>query len=115
MIYKAFAAVTLIAAPIIVLTVQSFVPSAPQTAVPSPMAPTPAPVMMPTPAPVVTPATAMPSPPPPPAPDAGNLSFGQPMPEAGKPLLAPGAGLPAAPASNSAPIQNVQSSGEAPK
>jgi len=56
MIYKAFAAVTLIAAPIVVLTVQSFVPSAPQTAVPSPMAPTPAPVMMPTPAPVVTPA-----------------------------------------------------------
>lgn len=105
MIYKAFAAVTLIAAPVIVLTVQSFAPRASHAVPTAAVAPAPAPVVMP--------AEAMPSPPP--APMPGAADFGQPMPEAGKPFLAPGAGLPAAPASNVTPVEDAQPSDETPR
>ncbi|GAY22055.1 MULTISPECIES: hypothetical protein [Sphingobium] len=110
MIYKAFAAVTLIAAPIIVLTVESFVPQSSQ-AVPSA-------AIVPASAPVVMPAQAAPSPTPPQdsgAQDPGAADLGQPMPEAGRPFLAPGAGLPAAPVSNPTPVEGVQPSDEVPE
>lgn len=100
MIYKAFATVTLIAAPIIVLTVQSFVPQPNQPAVASVAAPS---ALPPSTMPIVTPA--------PPAPivtDPGsNAAFGQPVPDAGKPFLAPGAGLPeAAPTAQPAAVES---------
>lgn len=88
MLYKAFAVITLIAAPIVVLIVQSVAPQAPSAAHP---APAPAPAAYQQPAPIIS----QPAPMPPsiePAPDPAT--FGQPMPEAGKPFLAPGAGLP---------------------
>ena len=98
MIYKAFAAVTLIAAPMIVLTVQSFVPQ------------TNAPVVAPalsSPAPVVLP-TVQPAPPSPMVndPASGSASFGQPVPEAGKPSLVPGTGLPDTPPALQPPVGN---------
>ncbi|KKW91319.1 hypothetical protein [Sphingobium chungbukense] len=113
MIYKAFAAITLIAAPIIVLTVQSFVPG--QPAASAPMGAAPAASIAPVAAPV------QPGPPPPPAvSDAGTASFGQPMPDAGKPFLAPGAGLPAAglpaaSATEAAPGENAEQQVGAPQ
>ncbi|WP_313808844.1 hypothetical protein [Sphingobium sp.] len=98
MIYKAFAAVTLIAAPIIVLTVQSFVPQTNQPAASSiPPAPS-------TTIPVVAPAV-QPAPPPPAVNDpVASASFGQPVPEAAKPFLTPGAGLPDADTVEQAPL-----------
>lgn len=98
MIYKAFAAVTLIAAPIIVLTAQSFVPPANETAAPAPAAPIVAPPVQP-------------APPSPPVSDpaAGIAAFGQPMPDAGKPFLAPGEGLPEAPILPPLPVENAPS------
>ncbi|AMK23997.1 MULTISPECIES: hypothetical protein [unclassified Sphingobium] len=96
MIYKAFAAVTLIAAPIVVLTVQSFVPQTKETMAPA------------IPASIAAP-TVQPAPPPLPVSDSsdGIASFGQPMPEAGKPFLTPGAGLPDAPAVSQPPVENA--------
>ncbi|WP_176591565.1 hypothetical protein [Sphingobium sp. EM0848] len=88
MIYKAFAAVTLIAAPIIVLTVQSFVPRTNQPTAPSAVAPVP-PVTV-----ANTPAVSAPVNAPIGVPPGDAASFGQPVPDAGKPVLAPGAGLP---------------------
>lgn len=84
MIYKAFAAVTLIAAPIIVLTVQSFVPQTNPPAAPAAFAPGVAPAEQPAPPPPTVS-----------APVTEPASFGQPVAEAGKPFLAPGVGLPA--------------------
>ncbi len=86
MLYKAFAVITLIAAPIIVLIVQSVAPQPPSTA-----APVAAPAPYQQPAPLISqpaPMAASIEPAPDPA------AFGQPMPEAGKPFLAPGNGLP---------------------
>jgi len=91
MIYKAFAAVTLIAAPIVVMTVQSFVPQTnpsqanmPRT---SPAVPSDSSFSTAEPA-------AAPVPPSVDAPPADAASFGRPMPEAGRPFLTPGTGLP---------------------
>jgi hypothetical protein len=84
MLYKAFAVITLIAAPIVVLIVQSVAPQPPSAAHPAPAA-------YQQPAPIIS----QPAPMPPsiePAPDPA--AFGQPMPEAGKPFLEPGNGLP---------------------
>ncbi|MCB4860864.1 hypothetical protein K7W03_14820 [Sphingobium sp. PNB] len=115
MIYKAFAAVTLIAAPIIVLTVESFVPQSSHVVPSAAIVPASA---VPASAPVVMPAQAAPSPTPPQdtgAQDPGAADLGQPMPEAGRPFLAPGAGLPAAPVPNPTPIEGVQPSDEVPE
>lgn len=109
--YKAFAAVTLVAAPLVVLAVQSFVPQTNHTAAPVvapfPMAasssqPMPQPIL-----PTVRPA--------PPVSEgvAPSAPFGQPMAEAGKPFLAPGTGLPAA-APTPAPAMPPQQFGPAP-
>ena len=93
MLYKAFAAITLVSAPIIVLLVQGITPHPSATTpapVVEPMVPQP-PVQQPLPAQqsVVAPVPMEPTPP--------AVSFGQPMPEAGKPFLAPGNGLPGEP------------------
>ncbi|ANI77193.1 MULTISPECIES: hypothetical protein [Sphingobium] len=86
--YKAFAAITLIAAPIIVLAVQGIAPHAPVQPSAAPSAVLPSPVQAP---PVVQPAPM----PVPAAPEPDAAAFGQPMPDAGKPFLSPGNGLPA--------------------
>lgn len=92
MLYKAFAALTLIAAPIIVLIVQGFAPQAPVQPAAAPMAVSPAAIStQPQPEP-----QPMPMAPSAPAPDPA--AFGQPMPDAGKPFLSPGNGLPGGPA-----------------
>lgn len=89
MMYKAFAAITLIAAPIIVLFVQYAVPQRPVQPVavgtPAPQAVETAPQRLP-------PDQMAPS-----APQPEAAQFGQPMPEAGKPFLTPGNGLPEIP------------------
>ena len=86
--YKAFAAITLIAAPIIVLVVQGIAPHTPVQPAAAPAAALPPavqarPVVQPAPMPV------------PAAPESDPAAFGQPMPDAGKPFLSPGNGLPA--------------------
>lgn len=86
MMYRNFALATLLAAPLIVMAVQSFTPkpeqpaqSAIQPDVPPPPVPVP-----------VAPPPSMPG-----APSAdASAAFGQPMAGAGQPALAPGAGLP---------------------
>jgi len=91
MMYKAFAALTLVAAPIVVLVVQSIVPQPAQIAPSAPTFVAPA-------APAAPAAPSIPSVAQPPMPAASlpdPASFGQPMPDAGKPMLAPGNGLPA--------------------
>lgn len=90
MLYKAFAAITLVSAPIIVLLVQGITPhpsATPSAPVVQPMVPQP-PVQQPLPTQqsVVAPVPMEQAPP--------AVPFGQPMPEAGKPFLAPGNGLP---------------------
>ena len=86
MSYKAFAAITLIAAPIIALVAQNLAPQSP----PQGQEPSPAVQPQPTaPLPVVQapmPAAAQPAPPP--------AEFGQPLPGAGQPFLTAGNGLP---------------------
>lgn len=100
MIYRNFAIATVIAAPLIVLAVQSILPKAPEPAPSQPViadAPPP-PVPVPVAPPVAPPSTA-----------ASASAFGQPMVEAGKPMLAPGAGLPepsVAPTANIGPSFN---------
>lgn len=85
MLYKAFAVITLVAAPLIVLMVQGLAPHAPAQNMSAPMRPV-AEQAVPSPHPIATPAAEQPASPP--------MSFGQPMPEAGKPFLSPGNGLP---------------------
>lgn len=85
MIYRNFAICTLVAAPLIVLAVQSLLPKPPETAPTQDViadAPPP-PVPMPVAPPIAPPSAA-----------ASAPGFGQPMTEAGQPMLAPGAGLP---------------------
>ena len=103
MMYKAFAAVTLVAAPIIVLVVQSRLPQKP--AQPA-AAVQPAPVIQPAvqPMPIVTNATPAPTP----------VPFGQPMPDAGKPFLTPGNGLPAGSTAPPPPVVIESNDGSAP-
>lgn len=89
MMYKAFAAITLVAAPIIVLVTQSVLPTHPtQPDAPAvqPALPVVAPVVPP--APVVTSLA--------PATGPESAAFGEPMPDAGKPFLIPGSGPPGA-------------------
>lgn len=84
MIYRNFAICTLLVAPLIVLAVQNIMPKPPESApVQGNIADAPPPVAVPVAPPVA----------PPPA-DASAPGFGQPMPQAGQPMLAPGAGLP---------------------
>lgn len=108
MIYKSFAVMTLIAAPVMVMAVQAVLPQArqaapaPVTAAPATPAPaTPAP-LTPTAAAPVPPPVASPAPMPAPMPNTSPASFGQPMPGAGQPSLAAGSGLPQA-----APVRTV--------
>jgi len=93
MIFKNFAIVTLIAAPLIVLAVQTLLPHAAQPAMQAtaPETPPPPPVAVPpsAPPPVEAPEP-MPS-----VRAVDGAAFGQPMPDAGKPFLASGAELPA--------------------
>ena len=87
MMYKAFAAITLIAAPIITFVAQGIAPhqsSQPPVAAAAPQLVQPAPAVAPAPPPIVSSAAPVPEP----------VAFGQPMPKAGKPFLAPGQGLP---------------------
>lgn len=92
MIFKNFAIVTLIAAPLIVLAVQTLVPHAAQPAMQATAPETPPP-------PVASPPSAPPpveAPEPmPSAPSVDGAAFGQPMPDAGKPFVASETGLPA--------------------
>lgn len=85
MLYKAFAAITLIAAPIIVLVVQSV---ALQSPAPHASSAVQAPVQQEAPMMQPPPSSAAPEP------TSDPASFGQPMPDAGKPFLTPGNGLP---------------------
>jgi hypothetical protein len=88
MMYRNFAIGTLIAAPLVVLAVQSVLPKPPEAAptqqiiadAPPPLVPVPV-------APPVAPPSAA----------ANAPDFGQPMAEAGQPMLTPGAGLPETP------------------
>lgn len=92
--YRNFALATLLAAPLIVMVVQSVAPKPPEQA-PSaaqPEAP-PQPIPVPVPPPAVPTDTSAAVEPP--------SSFGQPMSDAGQPSLAPGTGLPDAPVSGS--------------
>ena len=87
MMYKAFAAITLIAAPIITFVAQGVAPhqsSQPPVAAAAPQLVQPAPAVAPAPPPIVSSAAPVPEP----------AAFGQPMREAGQPFLAPGQGLP---------------------
>jgi hypothetical protein len=87
MMYRNFAIATLLAAPILVMAVQTFTPkpdAAPKARV-NAAPPAPPPVPAAPPAPVPTPSSPG---------EAAN--FGEPMPGAGQPMLAPGAGLPQA-------------------
>lgn len=105
MIYKAFAGMTLIAAPFLVIAVESFTPHS-QIQPPGPMS-----AVQPV-APAVMP-TVQPAPPPPisgaPAVTSDPASFAQPMPDAGKPTLTPGNGLPSA---NPQPVSQPFQPGE---
>lgn len=86
MMYRNFAIATLIGAPILVLAVQNFVPSAPAPAEQAPPAVVAAPA---------APAVVVPSAPPAaPAVFSEAPAFGQPMSDAGAPSLSPGQGLP---------------------
>lgn len=87
MLYRNFAIATLLAAPIIVMGVQAFLPQS-GSAVPDQAAQSAAPPP-PVPVPVAPPVA------PPGVPSASTTSdFGQPMAGAGQPMLAPGEGLP---------------------
>lgn len=87
MMYKAFAAITLVAAPIIVLVTQSVLPTHPT----QPDAPAVQPALSEV-APVVPPAPVVTSVAP--AINPASLAFGEPTPDAGKPSLIPGSGPP---------------------
>ncbi len=99
MLYKAFAVITLVAAPLIVLMVQGL---APQDAAPVPSAPVQSVVEQAVAAsqPVAAPAMEQPA--------SSSMSFGQPMPEAGKPFLSPGNGLPGGPSTDESGAANSE-------
>ncbi|MEA3541453.1 MAG: hypothetical protein U9R77_04955 [Pseudomonadota bacterium] len=113
MLYRNFAIATLVAAPLIVLAVQNFVPTVPfgpQRAADAPYPDAaPPPVVAPTMAPPAQPA------PPPPADFATPVpAAGQPLPDAGMPMLAPGQGLPQAPAAPNSGANPYSSPQQAP-
>lgn len=84
MMYRNFAIATVIVAPLIVLAVQCIMPKPPEPApVQGNIADAPPPVPVPVAPPVAPPST-----------DASAPGFGQPVAQAGQPMLAPGAGLP---------------------
>ena len=98
MMYRSFAIATLVAAPVIVMAVQNFLPAPPSGVQDQPPA-TPA---TPAPAPLVAPnaAPAVPAPSPPSADFAPPMpAAGEPLPGAGQPMLSPGQGLPQPPPS----------------
>jgi hypothetical protein len=99
MLYKAFAVITLVAAPLIVLMVQGLAPHDPA---PVPSAPVQPVVEQAAPAsqPVAAPAMEQPA--------SSSVSFDQPMPEAGKPFLSPGNGLPGGPSSDESGTANSE-------
>ena len=80
MMYRSFAIATLVAAPVIVMAVQNFLPAPPSGVQDQPATPAPAPLVAPNAAPAV------------PAPSPPSAAFAPPMPAAGEPL--PGAGQP---------------------
>ncbi|HWV11840.1 MAG TPA: hypothetical protein VN110_00950 [Sphingobium sp.] len=88
MLYKAFAVITLVAAPLIVLMVQGLAPHMPEQTMSNPVQPVVEQAVV-APQPLAAPVLEQPTSPP--------TSFGQPMPEAGKPFLSPGNGLPGTP------------------
>ena len=101
MMYKAFAGITLVAAPVLVLLAQNLVPATPEPIATVAAPPITSEVMpQPQPTPPVQMAPA--------APVAEPAAFGQPMSDAGKPFLSPGNGLPAAPS----PASEVAPDGE---
>ena len=103
MLYKAFAAVTLVAAPIIVLIVQGLAPHAPAQ---SASAPAPLIVQQAAPMPQQAPAPSIEQPP------EAPMPFGQPMPDAGKPFLSPRNGLPGgSPSADAEAANNVADAG----
>ncbi|WP_311267159.1 hypothetical protein [Sphingobium sp. WCS2017Hpa-17] len=86
MMYRNFAIATLLAAPLIVMATQSFLPK-PEQPAPSTIQPDVPPPPVPVP---VAPPPSVPG-----APSADtSASFGQPMAGAGQPAMTPGAGLP---------------------
>lgn len=89
MLYRNFAIATLLAAPIIVMATQTVLPSAPQ-----PLAQDAQNVIADVPPPPVPVPVAPPVAPPGAPAMAAAPTFGQPMAEAGQPMLSPGAGLP---------------------
>lgn len=98
-LYKAFALITLASAPVIVLITQSVTPQpqqafSPATAATTVPAPSSAPAPTTQPMPAIMESVADPA------------SFSQPFPEAGKPFLAPGAGLPGDPLPETPPGSN---------
>lgn len=102
MLYKAFVATTLIAAPLIVMTIQNFLPEPDAAAAPS------ANVSMNADRTVASPAPAYAAPPQPvveaaPVAPLDPASFSQPLPGAAQPTLVPGQPLGAAPATVAPP------------
>ena len=85
MLYKAFAVITLVAAPLIVLMVQGLAPHVPAPNMSAPVSPV-VERAVPSPQSIAAPDMEQPA--------SSPMSFGQPMPEAGKPFLSPGNGLP---------------------
>ena len=99
MLYKAFAVITLVAAPLIVLMVQGLAPHDPAPVPSAPVQPVfeqAAPASQP----VAAPAMEQPA--------SSSVSFDQPMPEAGKPFLSPGNGLPGGPSSDESGTANSE-------
>jgi len=89
MLYRTFAIVTVLGAPLLVIAAQSFVPQhgAPEPQPPS-VQPTGAPAPVPAPTPPIVNADT------PPVAVADPSTFSQPLAGAGQPMLAPGTGLP---------------------
>lgn len=86
MIYKTFAAITLLTAPLVVLGVEGFLPRQGSVPIQPEVAPV-RPQVQPAPPPYQSPMPAVTEIP-------AESGFGQPVEEAGKPFLSPGAGLP---------------------
>lgn len=107
MMYRNFAIATVLAAPIIVMLVQSFTPQAPvqppTNAVPVPVETAPATGFGQPPAP--QPQFGQPQVGPPPVPVPSPSEFGKPMGDAGQPSLTFGSGQPTAPQSAAPPAQ----------
>lgn len=108
MMYKAFAAITLVAAPIIVLVTQSLLPQQPVRPGAATVQPVATPVVQSAaqPMPIVTA--------PPSGPAQEPAPFGQPLPDAGQPFLAPGNGLPGGETAPPPPVEIESNDGSVP-